>query len=407
MASRIVQELSLANDISIYCGDDVTSWEDLFQRRMDFPSGKLYNLDRSEREACLGSAKFDLDGIAFRESYTDQLHLVRTICCERFCREASGDAGEGSLSDLVRKYGVLTMCANPMDKVFAFLAMQSRSQESIVRADYRTSPAQLLLTIWLGDNAIGHPLPYMNLLGFTFEDDCHFVDFLIDQYKSRMPDVLGDPGSEGPWKRFCENFLKGVQAVYDSSTQSPTPRLGHYLPAHEEWYKHTFHKRNGHPMDASERELEHSNRCFLERKHLESSRRALRAQGLWAAPSDLARPIDFSRTRQHGVESEAQFSPKNGAARWAQIAWLEGTQPQNKRNVNNRPMHTTGKWYDFHFDGIYTDRGRRAGTWIRPSVIDTQLVRKEFELVEFQRNYEMYVTIRDMANDPWPFNKWN
>ena len=121
----------------------------------------------------------------FGHEYIDQLHLV-PMPCKGFT------TGGGDLLGLVGGYGSTTQCSNPLDKVYAFLAMgHSFPGLPDIVPEYGASAAEILLQVWLRSilrriKAVRPPSPgpFMNMLGFRYADDCQFADFLLDVFET-------------------------------------------------------------------------------------------------------------------------------------------------------------------------------------------------------------------------------
>ncbi|KAK3713006.1 hypothetical protein LTR37_008691 [Vermiconidia calcicola] len=370
----IIQEVVLAKEVYIHCGDDVSSWEDLFQSRVEVP-GQIPKINALGLPSFRGRAqvepRFDLDGVVFGDKYSDQLHLVRMICYAKFARGGLVNENRTSLRKLVERYGVLTDCSNPVDKVYAFLAMQSPlAGPSPILPNYGAGKADVLIQLLFYDDYIANPLPYMSLLDFTYEDDCHLMDFLLDEYELRFATVLVDHSSQEPWSLFYDTFIDWVQAMYTSGKRSGSWRLGKGLPPNIEWYKYPLRNANGRRMLPPERDMERLRRYTADKNRLWQAREALRPAGHWAHRSRTAGTLDLSGARhpkvgfnQSAGQTEAQ----------AQGSWMRGTQPVPMVDEKNRQIHQ-GRWYE----------GSKQGAWTRPSAINTKRIQEEFELPNVQ-----------------------
>ena len=333
------------------------SWEDLISSRVVAPMnpGKF------------SVVRWDIDGIAFCHEYNEQLHLVRMLCKLRVT------TGGGGLLGLVSNYGSSTQCSNPLDKVYAFLAMAQDSPDlPAIVPDYGASAAEVLLQVWLRSilqqtKAVRptSPGPFMNMMAFSYADDCQFADFLLDVFETQYALFLKDSTSRKAFSPFYNAFIDAVQAIYDSGRQSQAQRLGKILPPKIEWFR--THAKNPHgqrSMSFPQREQENFNRFAFDKEFLWNCREELRQAGNWACTKDLRDLVNPSNyimplTRPAPTADDPAFGG----------CWHMGTQPIQELDEDNRPFyHESRKWH----------RSKRPGHFVRPSAVDTWRVGREF-----------------------------
>lgn len=274
----IVQEVVLAKQVLVHCGHAVLSWEELFQNRMDAPE------DRK-------GMPFNLDGVAFgKEHYSDQLRHVREICYERYDRVGRTHGRGSSLTHLVARYGNITTCSNPFDKVCAFLAMQTAPKHPVIVADYKHDVVAHLLCLWLYGSDIEDPLPLMTALGFTNDNSCHFLDFFLDRIElnGKRETVGIEPLSLEARCSIYDTFLKAIQAVVYREHRYAKWRLTKGTPPKTNWYAYPSHHADGRPMTMHERHSRLEHRAREERDLLASARTFFRSKGQWPPPSVLS-----------------------------------------------------------------------------------------------------------------------
>ena len=334
-----------------------------------------------------GFPRWDIDGIVFGHEYTDQLHLIRMLCRHI-------NTGGQDLLGLVRTYGTMTQCSNPRDTFYAFLDMAQESPDlPAIVPDYEASAAEVLLQAWLRNilqsTTIVRPAspgPFMNMLAFTYTDDCQFADFLLDVFETQFVHVLIDLASRTPQSPFYHAFIDAFQAIYNSGRRSQGQRLGNILPPKIEWFKTRSRAPNGSPMTSAQREQETFRRFAIDKQFLWNCREELRQAGRWPYTRNLRRLVDPSQFR-------LPLTPPAPSAvidpAFTGGSWITGTQPMQNYDEKNRPS-TSRRWY----------QTKKRGVWERASAIDTRKTRLEFDETSAQ---SMFLLGEDYIGMPYMF----
>ncbi|KAF2122504.1 heterokaryon incompatibility protein-domain-containing protein [Lophiotrema nucula] len=286
-----------------------------------------------------------------------------------------------SLASFVREYGMMTDCANPRDKIYAFIGMANNPVASKMVPDYGASTAEVFLQFWLlyyGRpgflmGGVGQPGPYMLLLAFDYTDDCQFADYLLDDFDRECFDLFHDRSRDRSSLRMChETYLNAIQALWDGGLQSLSRKLlGHFLPPKEPWYKPVTKGPDGWRwLTAEERDNDNARRLREHKQKLMECRDDLRARGMWPKTRAMAfSPHSFpTNNTRLGAQASAtpQGGPRIGQETYAQFQ--QGTQPHPYLDADDNVVISGRRWY----------QGRKDWAFERPSVVNNSAMKEEF-----------------------------